>query len=106
MALGGEVVDFVRLGFLHDADEVGCVRHVAVMQDEAWVFLVRILIDVFDAAGVEGRRTALDAVDDIALIEQQLSQVSTILAGDAGNEGYFCFFGHRLAFIFSWRRRV
>ena len=34
MALGGEVVDLVGLGLLDDADEVGRVGHVAIVQDE------------------------------------------------------------------------
>ncbi len=67
MGLGGEVVDLVGLAFLDDADQVGGIRHVAVMQDEALVLLVRVLVDVLDAAGVERGRAALDAVDDVAL---------------------------------------
>jgi hypothetical protein len=33
VALGREIVDLVRLGFLHDPDQVRAVRQVAVMQD-------------------------------------------------------------------------
>ena len=32
--LGGEIVDFVGLRLLNDADEIGGVGHVAVVQDE------------------------------------------------------------------------
>ena len=45
MALGGEIVDLVGLRLLHDADQVGRIGHVAVMQDEAQVLLVRILVE-------------------------------------------------------------
>ena len=37
MALRGEVVDLVGLRFLHQADQVGGIGHVAVMQEEAGV---------------------------------------------------------------------
>ena len=35
MALGGEIVDLVGLGFLHEADQVGGIGQVAIMQEEA-----------------------------------------------------------------------
>ena len=64
MALRGEIVDLVGLDLLDDADQVGGVGHVAVMQMEAAPALVRVLVEMIDALGVEGRRPALDAVDD------------------------------------------
>ena len=87
MALRGEIVDLVRLGLLDDADQVGRIGHVAIMEDEALVRLVRILVEMLDPAGVERRRAALDAVDDIALVEQQFGQIGAVLAGDAGDQG-------------------
>ncbi len=64
MALGGKIVDLVGLGLLDDADQIGGIGQVAVMQNEPLILLVRILVEMVDAAGVEGRRAALDAVDD------------------------------------------
>ena len=63
------------------------------MQDEIAVADVRILIQVIDAIGIERRRAALDAVDDVALVEQKLRQIGAILAGDSGDK---CNFGHVL----------
>ena len=68
MALGGEIVDLVRLGFLHDADQVGRIGHVAVMQEKLRLALVRVLIEVVDAGRIERRRAPLDAVNHIALL--------------------------------------
>jgi hypothetical protein len=48
MALGREVVDLVGLHLLHDADQVGGIGHVAVMQDHARIGLVRILVEMVD----------------------------------------------------------
>ena len=59
------------------------------MQDETPVADMRVLIQRVDAVGVEQRSATLDAVDDVAFAEQKLSQISTVLAGDASDEGNF-----------------
>jgi hypothetical protein len=89
VALRAEVVDLVGLHLLHDADEVGRVRQVTVVQDEALVLHMRVFVDVVHALGVEQRRPPLDAVNLVALVEQELGQVAAVLAGDAGDEGFF-----------------
>ena len=86
VALRAEVVDLVGLHLLHHVDEARRIGEVAVMQDEAAVADVRILVQVIDPVGVEQRRPALDAVDDVALVEQELGEVGAVLAGDAGDE--------------------
>ena len=85
VALRGEVVDLVGLHLLDDADQAARIGHVAVMQDEAAVRFVRVLVQVVDAVGVEQRRAALDAVDLVAFAEQKLGEVGAVLAGDAGD---------------------
>ncbi len=51
--LGGQIIDLVRLNFLDDADQIGAVGQVAIVQDKPLVGLVRVLIQMFDAAGIE-----------------------------------------------------
>ena len=87
MRLRGEVVDLLRARLLDDADQVGRVGHVAVVHEEAHALLVGVDVEVVDALGVEGARAALHAVDDVALLEQQLGEVGAVLAGDAGDQG-------------------
>ena len=53
MALGGEIVDFRRLNFLDNANEIGRIRHVAIMQKEPDAGTVRVLVQMIDARGVE-----------------------------------------------------
>ena len=53
VALGREIVDFRRLRFLNNTDEVRRIGHVAVMQCEAHVLLVLILVEMIDAIGIE-----------------------------------------------------
>jgi len=85
--LRGEIVDLVRSRLLHDADQVGRVGHVAVVQMKGNAGLVRIVHEMVDARGVERRRTALDAVHQIALGEKELGEIGAILPGSARDQG-------------------
>lgn len=60
MALSAKVVDFVRLYFRQYPREIGTVREVAIMQIQARVGVVGILIDMIDALRIEKRGAALD----------------------------------------------
>ena len=53
MALGREIVDFIRLHFLDDADQVRGVGEVAIVEDEVPVLGVGILVQMIDAVGIE-----------------------------------------------------
>ncbi len=68
MALCAEIINFIRLRFLNDTDEVTGVAQVAIVQLEVGVLNVRVLVDMVDTLGVEQGRTALDAVHDVALL--------------------------------------
>jgi hypothetical protein len=72
VALRGEVVDLIGLNLLNDANQIGAVGQVAVVQNETLILLVRVLVEVIDAVCIEERGAALDAVHLIALGEQQL----------------------------------
>ena len=85
--LGAEIVDLVGLHLRHHADQVGGVGQVAVMQLEAGARHVAVVVQMVDAAGVEGGGAALDAVHLIPLLEQQFREIGAVLAGDAGDEG-------------------
>jgi len=62
-----------------------------VVQDEFALRDFGAFVQVVDAVGVEQRGAALDAVDFVALAQQKFGEVGAVLAGDAGDEG---FFGH------------
>ena len=100
MTLRRQIVDLARLGLLDDADQVGGVGQVAVVHGEAQILLVRILIEMVDTAGVEGRRAALDAVHHVALLQQEFRQIGAVLAGDPGHERYT--FRHGLPVSECW----
>ena len=60
MVLRGEIVDLVRLNLLHYADDVGGIGDIAEMQVHLRILAMRVFVDVFDPASVEGRRPALN----------------------------------------------
>ncbi len=67
-----------------------------MVKEETHVFFVPVAVKVVDAVGVEQAGAALDAVDDVALVEKEFSQISAVLAGNACYEGDFGVFGHFL----------
>jgi hypothetical protein len=83
-----EIVDLVRLRFLHNADDVSRVGHIAVMQMEGNTLLVRIMNQIVNALGIEGRRTALHAMDDVSLGQKKFGEVGAVLPGHAGDESH------------------
>ena len=86
VALRAQVVDFVGLDVVDEVGELPPVRQVAVVQEHAGAGGVRVDVDVVEAAGVEGGGAADDAVDLVPLREEELDQVRSVLAGDAGDE--------------------
>ena len=90
MGLSAEVVDFVWLRFLNDAGQVAAVAQVAVVQLEAGVVHMQVLVEVVYALSVERTGPAFDTVDCVAFVQQEFGQVRTVLAGDASDE---CGFG-------------
>jgi hypothetical protein len=85
VALCREIIDLGRLHLLHDANEIGRIRHVAVVQEEPHAGTVRVLVQMIDPRGVERRRAPLDAVDHITFAEQKLGEICAVLAGRAGD---------------------
>jgi hypothetical protein len=47
---------------------------------------MRIGIKVIDARGVEGAGAPNDAMNFVAFLEQQFGQITSVLAGDTGNQ--------------------
>ena len=86
VALRRKVIDLVRLNFLDQANEVGGVREIAEMEKELDAFLMRIRIQMIDAAGIERRRASLHTMNGIAFGEQQLGEIRAVLTGGASNQ--------------------
>lgn len=89
MALGTEVVNFIRLHLLDYPDQVGAVSEIAVMQRKPSFQLVGVLVEVVDAGRIEATGAAFDAMHAVTLPQQQLSKVRAVLASDASDQGCF-----------------
>ena len=90
MALGREIVNFIRLHLLHDVDQAAGIGHVAIVQDKFTRLHMRILIQMIDAIRVEQGGAAFYAVDLIAFFQQKFSQVCPVLSGNAGDQCFLC----------------
>ena len=86
MALGAQVVDLARLDLVDQLGERHRIGEVAVVGEETDARLMRVLVEVVDAVGVEARRAPHDAVHLVALLHQELGQVGAVLPRDAGHE--------------------
>jgi hypothetical protein len=71
---------------LHQPDQIGRIRHVAIVQQERHIAGVRVFVEVIDARGVERGRSPLDAVNSVAEAKQIFGQIGAILPGNAGEE--------------------
>ena len=85
MALRGKIVDLVRLHFLNDSNQIGGISQIPVVQRETDIFLMRILVKMINAIGIEGRCAALYTMNVVALRQKEVGQVRAILSGDTRN---------------------
>jgi hypothetical protein len=69
MTHGREVVYFIGLHFLYNADQVGAVCHVPVMQPETNPFFMWVLVQVIDTAGIDQRRASFYAMHHISFFK-------------------------------------
>src|ERR1700722_13397698 len=56
------------------------------MQLETDVFLVRILVQVIDSIGIERGCAALDAMNEVPLVEQEFGEIRAILSRNARDQ--------------------
>src|SRR4030095_2799240 len=66
--------------------EIQCIRQVAVVQKHPNSINVRIFIEMINARCVERTRPANNAMYLVAFLEQQVCEIASVLAGDAGDE--------------------
>ena len=84
MALRSQIVDFIRFDFAHQTDQTRRIGQVSVVQGN------RVLLNqMVDTSRVGDGRTADDAVDFIALLQQKLCQIRAGLSGNACNQCFF-----------------
>ena len=89
MALGGQIIHFVRLNLLYQTDHVRRVGDVAVVHVYPPIPAARALKEVLYTARVGGAGPAPEAVYFVSLLEQELRQIRPVLTRNAGNQRSF-----------------
>ena len=84
MTLCSQIVDFIWLDLAHQTDQAGRIGQVAVVQLDGILFNQMI-----DTGGIGDRSATDNAVDFIALLQKELSQIGAILTGDTSNQRNF-----------------
>ena len=90
MALGRQIVDFIRLHLPDDPDQGAAVGKVTVVEGDFFQ-------QVSNPGGVGNGCPADNSVDRVALFQKKLGKIAAILAGDAGNQRCF----HSIVSLFS-----
>ena len=80
MRLSPEVVNFCRLGFIDDLDKAVAINEVSIVEDHLALSVgLGVIIQMGDPASVERRRPSDDAMDSVTLVQQEFSQIGSIL---------------------------
>ena len=71
---------------MEQAAEAVRVSEVGEIDEQGRGGIVPVRQKMIDARGIEAARAALDAVNFVALLEQQLGEIRAVLARDTGDE--------------------
>ena len=89
MALRTEMVNLLRLKFVEQLYQVHRVRQVAVVQEHSHAVDVRIGVKMINPRRVKRARAANDPVDFVAFFQKQIGEITSVLAGNAGDQRFF-----------------
>src|SRR5579872_40176 len=89
VTLRGEVINFIRRQLVDQIENPFGAAQISVVQAQSRTFLVRILIDVVDALGVERAGAPNDAVNFVAMGQKKFGQIGAVLSGDSRNQCSF-----------------
>ena len=82
------MIDLVRLQIVKQLHQIYRVAKVSVMQKHPDAVDVRVGVKMVNAGSVERAGAANDAVDLVAFFQQQFGQITSVLAGDAGDQRF------------------
>jgi hypothetical protein len=100
MALGGQVIDFVRLDIVDQMANLPGVAQVAKMEKKTGSVFMRVHIEMVNAPGIEGAGPAYQTMHFITLGQEKLGQIAAVLASYACNQG-FLYRIHQVAMLLS-----
>jgi hypothetical protein len=83
------MVDLIWFGFGKDSAKRCVITEVGIMKEQLLSINTSVLNQVLYPPAVKGTRTAHNSVYLIAFFQKQLSEVGTILSGNACDESFF-----------------
>jgi hypothetical protein len=89
VALCTEMINLVRFQFVKKLHQIDRIAEISVVEKHSDAVHVRIGVEMINARSVEGARAANDPVDFVAFLQQQISQITSVLAGDARDQRPF-----------------
>ena len=98
MALGRQVIDFVRLDIVDQVAELPGVGQIPIMQKQPGSLFMGVHVQVVNAPGVEGAGPAHQAMHLITLAQKELGQIAAVLPGNPGNQRLFTLTHHEIPF--------
>ena len=91
VALGGQIVNLVRLNLGHQPHQPATITQIPVVQVQPVQGQIRAPLHRIQPGPIGAALPANDAVNFVSFFEQQFGEIRTILTADAGDE---CLFGH------------
>src|SRR5882724_1049017 len=86
VALRAQMIDLVRLQFVKKLHKIHRVAEVSVMQKQSHTVYVWISVKMINSRGVKRAGAADNPVNFIPFLKQQIGQITSILASNAGDE--------------------
>src|SRR5262249_25706517 len=89
VALCTKMINLVRFQFVKKLYQIKRVAEVAVLDEHSEAIYVVISVEMINAGSVERARASNDPVDFVTFLQQQISQITSVLPGDAGDQRPF-----------------
>ena len=89
MTLTAEMVELIWFRFRKDSAKRSIITEVGVMEEQLFSIDISVLNQMLDPPAVKRTGTAHNSMHLIAFIQKQLSEVGTILTGNACDKGFF-----------------
>ena len=84
------MVNFVWLQFVKKLHKIDRITEIPVMQKQSYVVYVGISVEMINSRGVKRAGASNYPVDFVAFLKQQIRQITSVLAGNAGDHAFSC----------------
>ena len=86
MRLRAQIIDFIRLRLMQNSPQRTAIGQIAIMQEQTGCRIVRILVQMIDAPGIESARPPDNAVYFVILRQKKIRKIRPVLPRDTGDQ--------------------